>query len=239
MGDAWFTVADVDHFWIRRRFEVLCALFGSQLREGVRVAEVGCGSGLVQRQLEQELGVAVDGFDLNAAALARNPARAGRLYCYDVHARDERLRAAYEVVLLLDVIEHVEADREFTSDAAFLARAGGHLVVNVPALPSLFSRYDEAAGHLRRYTPRALLEVGRACGLETVSWSYWGLPLLPLAIARKGVVRRGTPGQVLRAGFAPPSARMGRALASWARLERLPQHWLGTSLMAVFRKGRP
>ena len=69
MGDAWFSIASTEHFWIRRRFEVLRALTPGFDWPALRLAEIGCGSGLLQRQLEDECGARVDGFDLNELAL--------------------------------------------------------------------------------------------------------------------------------------------------------------------------
>jgi len=236
MGDEWFDVAHVDHFWIVRRFEVLRRLCSSLLTPDAQVAEVGCGIGLVQAQFEAQLGLAVDGFDLNAEALERNISRRGRLRSYDVHERNETLREQYDLVLLQDVIEHVEDDAAFVDACAFLVKPGSHVLVNVPASPRLFSRYDDAAGHLRRYTKEMLLEAGQACGLEVVSWTFWGLPLLPAALARKVLVRGADDQDVIRLGFQPPGALANRAMGLVARLEPIPQSFFGTSLMALFRR---
>ncbi len=237
MGDEWFDVARGDHFWIERRFEVIRRLCAPVLGPDLEVAEIGCGIGLVQSQFETHLDLAVDGFDLNAAALQKNRSERGRLRSYDVHDRHPSLEARYDLTLLLDVIEHVEDDVSFLDASSFLAKPGGHLLVNVPATPSLFSRYDEAAGHLRRYTPNALLAVGRACDLEVVAWTYWGLPLLPAALARKLLVRRAEAEDVIRLGFQPPGALLNRAMGLAARLEPIPQRLFGTSLLALFRRG--
>ena len=62
MADDWFEIATADHFWIRRRFEVARKMLRSCNLTGSRVAEVGCGHGLVQRQFEERFGVAVATF---------------------------------------------------------------------------------------------------------------------------------------------------------------------------------
>jgi len=235
MADEWFEVADLDHFWIERRFDVLCKLCGPLIRRDTKIAEVGCGSGLVQRQFEDRLDVPVDGFDLNTEALQRSISRRSRLACYDVNDRKEAMQGQYDLVLLLDVIEHVPNEHAFLSAAAFLASQGGHLVVNVPASPRLRSRYDEAAGHLRRYTPASLLEAAERSGLQVVVWSFWGLPLVPLAIARKLTVSRAARDNVIRRGFEPPGRLVNRTLALLSRIEPLPQKVYGTSLLGVFR----
>ncbi len=52
MGDEWFGVAGLDHFWCRRRFEVLRRMAEGILRTAENLGEIGCGSGIVQRQIE-------------------------------------------------------------------------------------------------------------------------------------------------------------------------------------------
>ena len=61
---------------------------------------------------------------------------------------------SFDVVLALDVVEHVEHDARFLDDLVVPRIApGGALLVSVPAHPSLYSRHDAALGHYRRYRP--------------------------------------------------------------------------------------
>src|SRR4051812_14867031 len=69
MGEYWFDIVSLDHFWMIRRFEVLRKLARPLLNPKLSHCEVGCGTGLLQRQLEQEIGLTVDGYDLCLPAL--------------------------------------------------------------------------------------------------------------------------------------------------------------------------
>src|SRR5689334_24323714 len=91
MGDAWFEIATLDHFWVRRRFEVLVRLCGKLIPQAKRCAEVGCGKGVLQRQVEDRFGVPVTGFDLNDQALRSNGSRQSPLCCYNIHDRSPDL----------------------------------------------------------------------------------------------------------------------------------------------------
>lgn len=80
----------------------------------------------------------------------------------------ERPEGRFDLVLALDVLEHVDDDAAFARTLAELAAPGGRVVVSVPAWPGLFSRHDVALGHHRRYRPEALLAVLRGAGLVPV-----------------------------------------------------------------------
>ncbi len=236
MGDEWFDIANLNHFWIRRRFEVLLALAGEVLRQARSLAEVGCGHGLLQRQLEDELGVAVDGYDLNTHALAMSESRRSDLFCYDIFERRPELLGKHDVLFLFDVIEHLDNDAAFLACAAEHVVPGGSVLVNVPALQGCYSAYDRAVGHVRRYDIRSLEETARRAGLVIERFSYWGLPLLPLLWWRKLTIHGRGDAEIIRNGMQPPGALANRLLMCFSRLESCPQQLTGTSLMAVLRK---
>ena len=79
MGDWWFDIATSNHFWIRRRFEVMMRLADSAIRNSKRAAEIGCGNGLLQRDIEDYYGIPVAGFELNEVALQKNVSLCARI----------------------------------------------------------------------------------------------------------------------------------------------------------------
>src|SRR5512137_658047 len=85
MADEWFAVADMGHFWIRRRFDVFQRLAGDLIPGAREMAEVGCGHGMLQRQIENAYGRAVTGFDLNDYAMKQNLSRISKVCCYDIY----------------------------------------------------------------------------------------------------------------------------------------------------------
>ncbi|MFZ0784866.1 MAG: hypothetical protein WAM67_03710, partial [Candidatus Acidiferrales bacterium] len=56
MGDEWFGISTTEHFWFRRRFKVFQTLAGDLVKSSTNIAEIGCGHGLVQRQIEKNYG---------------------------------------------------------------------------------------------------------------------------------------------------------------------------------------
>jgi SAM-dependent methyltransferase len=232
MGDWWFDIATIDHFWIRRRFDVMRRLADSILRNSRSTGEVGCGNGLLQREVEDYYRISVSGFDLNEVALQKNVSRVSPLYCYDIHQRNSEFRARFDLLLLFDVLEHIEVENEFLQSIKFHLTNSGALLVNVPAHQFFHSDYDRAAGHVRRYSVGRLTKVAEENGFKICVLTYWGLPLVPLLLARKAISMRRTDG---RAGFDTRGSVINGLLSCLARLEPLPQKILGTSLMAVLQ----
>jgi 2-polyprenyl-3-methyl-5-hydroxy-6-metoxy-1,4-benzoquinol methylase len=236
MADDWFEIATPDHFWIRRRFDVASRLLrGHDLKEG-RVAEVGCGHGLVQQQFEQRYGVAVDGFDLNLVSLRQNVSTRGRLFHYDVCERRPEFAGQYDLVILFDVLEHIERAEQFLDAIRFLAKDGGRVLINVPALQALYSPYDRCAGHLRRYALPELAGLVSGRKLQVIASTYWGMPLLPFLIVRQQHLRFVHPERVIQRGFDPGSKLVNQAMYLLSLAETIPQRLCGTSAMILARK---
>ena len=72
----------------------------------------------------------------------------------------------FDLVLLLDVIEHVQDDAAFLRAVLARLRSGGTVVISVPAWPWLYGAHDVHLGHCRRYCPAAARRLLSAAGLE-------------------------------------------------------------------------
>jgi SAM-dependent methyltransferase len=234
MTDCWYDIASLEHFWIRRRFDVFQRLAGQLIRPAASVGEVGCGNGLVQREVEDYYGIPVTGFDLNELALQKNVSRQSPVHCYDIHQRAPEFRAHFDVMFLFDVLEHISDEGAFLQSLLYHVTDSGSIVINVPAHQSLYSAYDRAAGHVRRYSIRQLARVAQNNGLKIRCSTYWGLPLLPLLLLRKALLAfKRTEQGIISTGFDPGGRLANNCLGLLSRCEPLPQSLFGTSLMAV------
>ena len=174
----WYDLTAIDHFWFQWRLAAALRQWrdcGLALEAPLRVLDVGGGQGVFRDQVEGATGWTVDLVDLNGPALeAARPGRGRHLY-YDVEDGSPGLLGAYDAAILNDVIEHLLDPQPLLRAVARHLKPGGWLLVNVPALQSLFSAYDVAAGHHRRYDRRTL-----PAELPTTEWDvrdvrYWGL----------------------------------------------------------------
>jgi SAM-dependent methyltransferase len=232
MSDQYFLNADLDHFWVLRRFQVVQQLADAYLKRAARVAEIGCGNGIVQRQVEIAYNRDADGFDLNEFALKHNLSERSGVYCYDVHDRLPELAGKYDFLLMLDVLEHIEDEDAFLESVLFMLAPGGSIILNVPAGQYLFSDYDRMQGHCRRYSLEMLRQVMERNKLSILAETYWGLPMVPLLMARR-FNRSQNEQEVMQKGFLPPGPLANRMLKVLAKCERTPQTTAGTSVMML------
>jgi 2-polyprenyl-3-methyl-5-hydroxy-6-metoxy-1,4-benzoquinol methylase len=95
------------------------------------------------------------------------------------------LLEAYDLVLLMDIIEHVDDDLGFLRAAMEHLIPGGVVVINVPAHMAFYSKYDEVIGHKRRYNRAQIAWLFRQAKMEPLNITYWGLTLLPPSLRSK------------------------------------------------------
>lgn len=92
--------------------------------------------------------------------------------CRVIKGTTAELTGSFDTIIYIDVLEHIENDRAELERASALLKPRGHLVVLSPAFQHLFSPFDKAIGHYRRYT-RATLKKITPPELRTVSIHYY------------------------------------------------------------------
>ena len=191
-----------EHWWWRSREAFLLAWIERLHRRMPRrrILDVGCGDGLFFDRL-QKFGQ-VEGIEPDAS-LVHDPRWRPQIRIAPLEP-GSFAPGAYDLVLMLDVLEHIADDHSALVSARSALRPGGHLVLTVPALSLLWSRHDEANAHYRRYPRRGLRGTLDAAGFEVETVRYfffWTVaPMLlrrVLAPAgtrpRRGRLRRGDP----------------------------------------------
>ncbi len=145
------------HPWEVQRFEAYRRILADHgALTARRVLDVGAGDGWFSDRLSDHLAddATVTCWDINYDDNDLEPSRAGV-----VRTRD-RPAGGHDLVLLLDVLEHIDdADEFLRNSLSPITRAGIPALVAVPAYQRLFSSHDEVLGHHRRYSRRQLLAV--------------------------------------------------------------------------------
>jgi SAM-dependent methyltransferase len=98
----------------------------------------------------------------------------------------------FDTIVYIDVLEHIRDDREELERAATHLRPGGHLIVLSPAHQRLFSPFDAAIGHFRRYN-RGMLRAISPVSLRLERMRYLDCVGVTLSAANMLMLRQSAP----------------------------------------------
>jgi SAM-dependent methyltransferase len=177
-----FERLDREHWWLRGRRSIFFSLLDHLLpRERTMSSlDVGCGYGGMLRELER-YGPAhgVDIFPEAVDYCRRHGIERVRLAsAYALPAPDE----SFDILTFFDCIEHLDDDLAALRESHRVLRAGGHLVVTVPAYNFLYANNDRVAHHKRRYTVRELRSKLEAADFELRKATYVNTLLFPVIL---------------------------------------------------------
>lgn len=197
------------------------------------VLEVGAGTGNLTRILSEK-GHEVYAVEPDARLFStlRSTSQGSNVRCIQgtTGAPEIQDGAPYSSAVLINVLEHIEDDREELLRIRQLLAPGGSVAVFVPALEPLYSDFDERIGHFRRYSSSELKAKLHAAQYRDISVRY---------VNSLGVAAWALTATLM--GLAPTSGRLAglydRAVVPGLR--RVESRWtppLGQSLLATARK---
>lgn len=135
----------------------------------------------------------------------------------------------FDTIIYIDVLEHIEGDREELARAATYLRPNGHLIVLSPAHQRLYSPFDAAIGHFRRYN-RSMLKAMSPAGLHLEQIRYLDCAGTMLSVANTLMLRQSMPTKA-QLGFwdhwIVPVSQV---------LDKMLFYALGKTIVAVWRK---
>lgn len=235
------------HFWFRARNELIFELSRRillSLKPCDRVLEVGCGTGNVLRVLERACpNSTVVGMELWLEGLRYARSRSGAaLVQGDI--RNLPFGRRFDLVGMFDVLEHISEDQETLRLVHESLRPGGKLLLTVPAHQFLWSYFDDAAGHCRRYSSEGIRRKLEKAGFEVEFLTEFMACIFPLVWGYRKLSGLGKKPNSIRQ-LASEEFRLLPVVngllvgmlsleAKWvSRGRALP---IGTSLLAVARK---
>lgn len=175
---------DQVHWWYVARRRILADLIAREvdLHADARILEIGCGTGHNFEMLRR-FG-RLDAIEVDGEARALASARLGHaVSAAPLPELGGIPDETYDLIALLDVLEHVDADREALECIAAKLAPGGRILVTVPAYQWMWSAHDVAHHHKRRYSKRGLRSVAEAAGLKVQDLGFFNSLLFPLAAA--------------------------------------------------------
>ena len=232
-----------ERFWwnVGTRRAFFSALATVRTDAEARVVDVGCGTGIVLREFPWRPRI-LCGCDASPTALEFTRRRGIRdLVRGDVTALPFADNSI-DLLLALDVIEHLDDDAAALRELTRVLRPGGHLLLHVPAFGVLWSDKDDINQHRRRYRRPLLLRRVRDAGLDPVSSGYLNAALFPVGLVRGMRQRVWRPDPDATAMFLDrlyyPSGIVNRAMTALLSIEARLVRWLpfGMSLLCLARK---
>jgi len=241
---SFFELSDESHFWFEWRLKALLQQLKEAnipLEKNLKALDVGCGTAVLRKQMESVSSWDVDSVDIDYHALQQAETGRGRTMYYDILEKREGFVNAYDVLFAFDVIEHIEDTKTFISAMLAHLKPGGFLIINVPALQFLYSRYDEVQGHVKRYETASMKDELKNFSLSILSLRYWGAANVPILLLRKFILnmkKNESSEDVLKKGFRPPGKFVNNMFKKIMKVEMslLKNPPLGSSLLLVARK---
>ena len=235
--------AEREHFWFRgfRRFVAPLLARAAAGRTDLRILDCGCGTGNNLRML-RAYGLAT-GIDLTFSGLAyarrqgeRLVARASAL---TLPFSDDTfdLVTSFDVIYAFDDEQAAQALREMHR----VLRPGGHLVLNVAALPALRGNHSVLGGEVQRYTRTSLRRHLAGAGFEVLRLTYTNAAILPIVAGVRFAQRlRQGEHQLSDVEMTVPMAPVNLALSGLLAVEsavlRVVDMPLGSSLLTLARR---
>ena len=229
---------DRTHWWFTARRRILAEVIRRIVRPraAARILELGCGTG---HNLDM-LGAfgSVEASELDDHARDLSTKRLGRAV-EKVALPDlgKFPAASYDMIALLDVLEHVPDDKGSLAAIFTRLKPGGALLITVPANPWMWSAHDVAHHHHRRYRKRDLAALAREAGYEIDLLSPFNTMLFPLIAGVRVINKlRGHDSADDSLPAKPLNKVLDRLFGAEAGLiGRLPFPF-GVSLVAVLRR---
>ena len=220
-----------NHWWWRVREEILLRKIRRMLadRGRPRILDVGCGAGLFFDALEP-LGH-VEGIESDRGAVQRSGRWRTRITTGQLDG-SYTPNAPFDLILLLDVLEHVSEAEQLLRRAGEILAPRGRVLITVPAFNWLWTTHDDMNHHVRRYTAGEMRQTIERADLVPIETRFMFQSLVvPKLLVR---LRESLISVQPRVPTLPPAAVNG-AVQTWFRTEYRVAGWLpfGGSLIAV------
>lgn len=225
-----------EHWWFVARRKIIASLLETlNLPADAEILDVGCGTGgnlAILGHFGQVTGIEHDPV---AAELARQR-KFAPIFPGNLPDELPDLAKRFDLITLLDVIEHVEDHVASLRNLAGWLNPGGRILITVPAFNFLWSQHDDENHHKRRYRRRDLEQLAHSANLSVQYMGYFNTWLFP-PVAAIRLVRKLFPGQQAFQDMRMPARLVNQALTwifgSERRLIGRVSLPFGISLLAV------
>lgn len=177
------------YFWFIARNKIVNKIFSSicDIPNGSEVVDIGCGTGGFAKLLSEKYKVACMDAEPLALEYCKKRGLTDLNLCIlkDFPKEGRNIKAAF----MLDVIEHIENDKEVVKQVYDLLPKGGYFIASVPAYQWLWSHHDIMHMHYRRYNKSNFVNLLTSAGFGIQYSTYFNSFLLPAAVLKRFVDR--------------------------------------------------
>ncbi len=167
-------------FWHRLRAHAVSTFFPAD--RPFRVLDLGAGAGLLGEFIVNHYAQANYHFIEPIESLEEE---LSLRFGSDRNAKSAVDFREFDYLVLLDVLEHQPDDREFASELVSKIKPDSVLILTVPAMQMLWSQWDVALGHFRRYGKSELRRAFAGLPVQWLEVSYLFPEMVPLGLVRK------------------------------------------------------
>ncbi|KKT58087.1 MAG: Methyltransferase type 11 [Candidatus Amesbacteria bacterium GW2011_GWB1_47_19] len=179
-----FEKIEKTHWWWNGRRKLIQLLLPDG--NNLKILDIGCGTGETLsflksiRPQSKLYGVDPDPIAIGFSK-TRNCGIIKKSYAEKLPFKNDY----FDVVMFLDVLEHVKNQNKALHEAKRVLRPGGFTIITAPALKLIWSDHDVKQGHYRRYTRSEIRSLTKRVGMKLKFISYFNFLLsLPIIIVR-------------------------------------------------------
>jgi SAM-dependent methyltransferase len=176
------------NWWFVSRRDAILRLLKDEKRD-LKILDIGCAGGPLIGDLKQKGFQNIYGIDYSADAVELCKSRGfENVFLMDAHHPDFP-ENYFDIIIASDSLEHLEKDEVAAKSWNKILKPNGKIFVFVPAFMSLWSQYDEANLHYRRYTKHTLLKILKEAGFTINRVCYWNFMMFPPVIIYRSIQR--------------------------------------------------
>ena len=157
-----------EYWWFKARRHLIKKL---KIRPNQKILEVGCGTGLNLQLFPKNPRYGINISKQTIKQIKDFPAEVADI-------QKVKLKK-YDIILALDLIEHLDKDKQTIKKLTNTLNPGGKLIITVPAFKCLWSKHDEVNHHKRRYNKKQFKAI-LPKQLKTKMLTYWNFSLFPI-----------------------------------------------------------
>lgn len=233
-----YELAEENHWWFRGRRAIIDLFLREKgvVKGESKILDFGCNTGFFAGKLQEE-GFDVYGVDMSKDAIEFGMKRGVKNLVVGktpVPFADN----TFDLVMALDVIEHIEDHNAAMSDLHRVLKEGGDAFVMVPAFMFMWGLQDEVAHHFRRYSKRELINLMLRNGFEVERITYFNsfmfIPIAMIRLFQKIIPPRRSSDFEINNRFI--NVILSKVFSLEARLLKYINFPFGVSLLVIIKK---